>query len=428
MNSELISDNGSIEPFWLRIPRFFSYPAQSSVLIVMAGFSLLQLLANLPAIGWVVSLLLWLAAYKYSYEVLVHTAEGNLDPPESRNMAGTDSIGIQQFFLMLGMILLVWGVLWFTQSLFLAGMLALFFLVSFPAAIITLAMTQSLASSLNPLIWVSLMHRIGFPYLLVVLFLFLMVISMFTLEAFITPASPVAQLFMGPVFYFVEFYFMVAMFHLMGYMIYQYHEVLGVEVNGPEERSSVRAASPDAQLIAETQALVQDGKLPDAIEKVGRTIRGQGGTRELHEHYRKLLRLKGDKAGQLNHARQYLPVLLEALDQPYQAVDLVAECYQCDPAFALSNPKYIGTLAEHAELKGRHSLAIQLTNGFAKRFPSHPDIPRNYFLVAKILTDHMGEDKKALGILRSLLKKYPDHPLQPEISHYVRTLESIGAG
>ncbi len=428
MESDLIRDNRRIEPFWLRIPKFFTYPAQGSVLLVLAGFSVLQVLTLLPAIGWLVSLLLWLAAYKYAYEVLVHTAEGNLDPPESRFMAGTDSIGIQQFFLTVGMVLMVWAVMILTRSLFLTGFTALFLMFAFPAAVITLAMTQNLASALNPVIWVSLMQRIGFPYFLVVLFLFLMITGMGTLEAFITPGSMLGYALMQPMFYFIEFYFMVAMFHLMGYMIYQYHEELGIEINSDNERASVRAASPDAPLIAETKEMVQDGNLPEAAEKVGRIIRAQGGTPELHDHYRKLLRLKGDSRELVQHAGQYIPILLDALGLPYKAVDVAAECYRLDPKFSLANPAYITMLAEHANQQGKHTLVMQLTSGFAKRFPDHRDIPKNFFMVARILTDNKGEDKKALGILQSLLKKYPNHPLQPEIHEYAQTLENMGVG
>ncbi len=427
MESELIQNRGEIEPFWLRIPKFFAYPAQSSVLWVMIGFSLLQALTYLPAIDWIVALLLWLAAYKYSYEVLVHTAEGHLDPPESRYMAGTDSMGLKQFFLTTGMILMVWAVAMITGSMFLTGILALFLLFALPAAIITLAMTQNVASALNPVIWISLISRVGLPYLIVVFFLFLMVSGMGTLEAFIVPDDKTTFILMRPVFYFIDFYFMVAMFHLMGYMIYQYHEELGVEVKAHVERPSVRAAAPDEPLIAETKAMIQDGNLTEAVEKIGNVIRRQGGTQDLHEHYRKLLRLSGNTQGQLEHAELYIPVLLEALELPYKAVDVVADCYRAKPSFTLSNPKYITTIAEHADRKGLHKLALQLTSGFAKRFPNHPDIPRNYFLAARILSDKMGEDTKALGIMHSLLKKYPDHPLQPQIRQYAQTLENIVA-
>ena len=99
------------------------------------------------------------------------------------------------------------------------------------------------------------MQRIGIPYFLVVFFLFLMITGMGTLEAFITPSSTLGNALMQHMFYFIEFYFMVAMFHLMGYMIYQYHEELGIEVNSDNERASVRAASPDFPLIAETREM-----------------------------------------------------------------------------------------------------------------------------------------------------------------------------
>jgi tetratricopeptide (TPR) repeat protein len=424
MESGLVHHHGRIEPFWLRIPSFFAYPSQKSVLMVMIGFSVLQVFTYLPAIDWIVALLLWLAAYKYSYEVLVHTAEGHLDPPESRYMAGTDSMGLRQFFLVIGMILMVQGVWWFTESMIISGIFALCMLLAFPAAIITLGMTRSLFAALNPVTWISLIARIGGPYFLVFLFLFMMVSSVGALEAFLEPDSLLLYTLMRPLFYFIDFYFMVAMFHLMGYMIYQYHEELGVDVTS-SERPSERAAAPDVPLIAQAKDLVQEGKLSEAVDLVGGQLRSQGGTPELHDHYRKLLRLKKDKRALLEHAGQYIPILLESAEKPQKAVDVVAECYKMDPRFTLTYPAYVTTLAEHANNRGMHKVALQLTSGFAKRFPNHPDIPVNYFLAAKILTDRMGEDEKALSILRSLKKKFPEHPLQPEIQRYTQTLENI---
>ncbi len=425
MESELVHDHGRIQPFWLRIPSFFAYPSQKSVLMVMIGFSVLQIFTFIPGVDWIVALLLWLAAYKYSYEVLVHTAEGHLDPPESRYMAGTDSMGLRQFLLVIGMMLMVQGVWWFTESMIISGVFALCLLLAFPAAIITLGMTRSLFAALNPITWISLISRIGGPYFLVFFFLFLMVTSVGSLEAFIAPDGELMYVLMRPIFYFLDFYFMVAMFHLMGYMIYQYHEELGVEVTIPYSRPSDRAASPDSPVISQAKDLVQEGRLAEAVDLVGGQLRSRGGTPELHEHYRKLLLLKKDKRALLEHANQYLPILLESVENPHKAVDVVAECYKMDPQFSVSYPAYVTTLAEHANRRGMHKLALLLTSGFAKRFPNHPDIPVNYLLAAKILTDRLGEDEKALAILRSLKKKYPEHPLQPEIQHYTQTLENI---
>ena len=314
MESKLVHDHGRIQPFWLRIPSFFAYPSQKPVLMVMIGFSVLQVFTYLPGIDWIVALLLWLAAYKYSYEVLVHTAEGHLDPPESRYMAGTDSMGLRQFFLVIGMMLMVQGAWWFTESMIISGIFALFLLLAFPAAIITLGMTRSLFAALNPITWISLIARIGGPYFLVFLFLFFMVSSMGALEAFLEPDSFLFYTLMRPLFYFIDFYFMVAMFHLMGYMIYQYHEELGVEVTATHQRPADRAAAPDAPLITQSKDLVQEGKLAEAVDLVGGQLRGHGGTPELHDHYRKLLLLKKDKRALLEHANQYLPILLESVE------------------------------------------------------------------------------------------------------------------
>src|SRR5690606_119867 len=62
----------------------------------------------------------------------------------------------------------------------------------------------------------------------------------------------------------VSFWGLFAAFHLMGYLIYQYHEALGYE---PAARDGLPGRhAPDADLLGEAEAHVRDGHPDAALE------------------------------------------------------------------------------------------------------------------------------------------------------------------
>ena len=62
-----------------------AYPAQGPALLTLAVLSLLRLLGYVPAWGWLLDLLLWVAMYRYAADVLWQSANGRDDAPEGYN-------------------------------------------------------------------------------------------------------------------------------------------------------------------------------------------------------------------------------------------------------------------------------------------------------------------------------------------------------
>jgi len=404
----------------------FAYPARPAALAPIVGLSILNILTFLPGVGFFVRALLWLAAWKYAYEVLANTARGRLDPPESRYVASTEFLAVKQFALTVIMIGMLMAVAALGKSGALTVLAALFLALALPAGIMTLAMTRSLTAALNPFTWIEIMRRIGIPYLVGALFLGMMLSGMGSVEYFLLPAAE-SSWYMGSVFYFIELYFLVAMFYLMGYMIYQYHDALGVQLSATRKPLPGRENAPDQAMLNAAQALVAAGDIDQAIANLKREINTRGATPQVHDHYRKLLHIKGDKHTLLEHGHEYAMILLRALEQPKKALRVVEDCFKLDSGFDLHNAQAITELAELAERYGNYKLALKLTSGFARKYPGNRHIAQNYFLSAKIMSDKLNQDEKALGVLRSLLKQFPDHELQPEIAQYAQMLEGIVA-
>lgn len=421
--SSLATDPDRIPPVWERLPQIFAYPFKSASLAALGFYAaLFGIGIVVPVFGWLFWLLAWIGLYKFAYDVLEATALGRDSPPEIQS-GNTSWVLVKTFALSVILTVAIGLIAVMTGSMFLTGAAALFVALALPAAIIILAMTNSLLNALNPLTWIGIMRTVGLAYFIASLLLGLLALSQGMAEFVL--ASVVGYGLLGQVgLFLIGGYFMVASFHLMGYLVYQHHEALGVEpVATPGELQKEESASP---LLSEAEALVKDGQIDEAIAFLDRQLR-QGGLPEEHDRYRKLLELQGRKEDLLAHGRQYLTILLYGLEQPKKALRVAEECLKLDPKFEPAQPKQVLDLARVADQFELYDLVIRLTNGFAKRHPKHPDVAENYYLAAKALFHGRGEAAKAENILGQLQKHYPDHRLQEEIGR-LRTVAARVAG
>lgn len=401
-----------IVPFWNRLREISLYPLHADAMLTICVLALCHLVAYLP-LGRFLDLLVWVAMYKYAFECLRASANGRLTPPEG-SIGVEDSTG--------------WSQIWL-QFLFIVAAIAGFVLLGpgggfavllllglcWPAAVMSLAMDQNLLHALNPATWLAILGRLGWPYVAVVLLYFVFFASQLYAQAFAMQVLPgfLAIVLVGAISHYV----IVATFHLMGYLIYQYHEEVGYEPEQAPAPLRRATADPDQETLDEAARLVRDGDPDGARERVAQQLRSRGGTEALHAQYRKLLALGGQREEQLRHGREWITLLLSQ-DKDRRAVDVARECLDLDPAFQPSSPDEIARIAQKAVDAGNTQVALKLLSGFGKRYPKHRDIPQNYLLAAKLLAERMGRDAEARTLLDQLAKAYPQHPLAADIAAY----------
>jgi len=424
--SELFAAGETIPPVWSRIPQFFAYPLKFGVLAVLAGFAVLRLLALLlpiPFVGFIIFLLTWMGLYKYAYEVLAHTAQGNLEPPETQYVTETDFAAFKHVGLMFLMLFGTILVAAFTGSAVLALLAGLFFGLAWPAAIITLAMTGSLLSALNPATWMSVMGRIGWPYLAAVIFLLMMQWSAGFVRWLFASATGGTGFVVVIGAFFISGYFLIASFHLMGYLVYQFHEELGVEVD--EAATGGAPASEDERIVVESRQMIQDGRVEQAIELLAGRLKREGGTPEVHDQYRQLLRLQGRNEELLAHDREYVGQLLHGFGQSRKALLVTDECLRLDPSFRPPNSGDSVELVHLGDQFAMPEVVVGLGREFVKEHPDNESAPEVTLSVARALSDRMGDDAGALELLRSLERRHPEHPLSEEARSLAQTLEKV---
>ena len=415
----------AIEPFWQRLGKIFAYPLQREALLTIALLSIARLLGYIPGpVGWIFDLLITIAILRYAGEVLYRTAHGRMDAPTGLN--SDDQRGWTLFWVQLGLVLMVL----FGQFVAVAmeapllGTLALGLVaLGMPGAMASAAIDGDWARALNPLLWLTVMLRLGAPYFLLAGLCLLVAASAGNAQELLesTLPGPFAAIAGALALH----YALVAVFHLMGYTVWQYHARLGFE---PDEGGllATPVVDPDADALARAEALAADGELAAAEALLREHLRERGGSDAVRDRHRKFLRLRGDKPALLADGRETINVRL-ARDDERGAVAMWRECRELDPAFWPSDPGQVHRLATRAATMGLSDLALKGVSGFHKAFPKHPDIPRNYLLAARLLVDRFGQDAKALELLRQLQQGYAQHPLAGEIADYAKTVEALAA-
>lgn len=79
------------------------------------------------------------------------------------------------------------------------------------------------------------------------------------------------------------------------------------------------------------------------------------------------------------------------------------------------NPDVILPLACYLSEENHPDDALSLLNGFAARYPAHPDVVKNYLLAVNIMRRDFGDHAGARELLERLAQTYPEHPDYPLI-------------
>ena len=408
-------------PFWHRLRQITLYPFRGAAFYSLLALTLASLLGLVPVIGWVVSLLVWVGAYKYAFEILRATADGRMEAPEVvldlDDGVVSRPIGMQLFFIAL-IVLAMW----------LGGPvigLATIALVAFlqPGCVMSLAIDGSLSHALNPATPLGVVSRIGWPYLAVFGLLFVIQASMFTAAAWLAGVMPpvLADLAVTA----VAFWALFAAFHLMGYLVYQYHEVLGYVPSGADALPGRH--TPDADLLEEAQGYVRDGQLGTALELLRGETRSRAVSLVTHDLFHRLLRQNGDTAALTEHAGQYLnQLMLERQDR--RALGLLRECLDTDPDFVPLQIEHAVQLVERARLAGQGQLASDVLLSLLRAHPRHPDAPRWGLDAALLMADRMDRDAEARALLEQAQERCEDEELQAKIEAALMALQApVGA-
>ncbi|MCX7556735.1 hypothetical protein OS187_07850 [Xanthomonadaceae bacterium JHOS43] len=359
----MTTSRSPVEPFWNRLPDIARYPFRGGALVSLFVFSLGGLLGLLPGlIGLILGLVVWVASYRYAFEILVRTANGQMDAPEIATH--TDSGVVWRFILLWLLYVVLFVACLLIGGIALGTVAMLLLCLLLPGAIISLAMEGSLGKAIDPSTPFAIMSRIGAPYFAAFGLLFVIQISAATASGWLThfiPAILADLLVMA-----TTLWGLFATFHLMGYLVFQYHEALGFDPGGAHEKPALRTR--DTDLMDAVEAKVADGNVDAALAQLTSEMRDRAVPGKTHELYRKLLRSRNDATALLEHAGLYLNLLMLE-KQERRALALARESLDLDRTFTPQQSEDGHRLALRGKDLGQTQLAIDLWLAMLKRWP-----------------------------------------------------------
>ena len=417
-----------VVPFWNRLPQFFLYPLHPRPLIFMIVLSAASVFFADPGmINGLMGIAIFGVLLKYSHAALTKTARGSFTPPPIN--AETISEDFQIVFKQLAILIII--VVATVQVIAVAGgWIGILFLIvavlAIPAMIIVLVATKSLLNAVNPVVWGGMPWRIGWGYLLMYLFLAILgVAPAFVTRYFVAHLPAASHVFL---FNLAKCFYTIISYHLMGYVMLQYHEEVGYEVDADETDSFLsQDVVPDdagSQFLTRVDIFIKEGKIDDAITLIKRETPGDISNLDLAERYFNLLKIKQLIPDMLKHARRYLELLAEAKDKT-RLGEVYAACVAADPGFT-PGVAAVFKIAGCFNQAGNPKDAIQVYNRFIKANPKDPMIPKACFLAANIINEKLKNPQRAAGLLKGVLKAYPNHQLVPHIQKYLKQVEAAG--
>ena len=403
------------------LAQILRYPLQPSAFSTIAALAVAHLVNYLPGVGWLLGVVVWVAFFKYGFEVLRWTANGRDAAPEI-SFTVSDAIGLYAVLLLILVELLLFLVgLWY--GLIATLCVGIVLMSAMPAMMIVLALEEGMARALNPVVWLQIGTRIGRPYLLPVGFFCAALIVQSVIAAVIGSIMP--GIIATVLIYAVVNYLMIANFHLIGSMIYQHRDELGY-TGHLELQDDVPWTDSSRSVLEAARNRAATGDIPGAANLLRDEIAAHPQALALHDEYRHWLKQGDDRIELAAHGKEYIPVLL-AQDQQRRAVDVARECLALDPAFKLDAAEDITRLAKVAADAGQTQLALSLLGGFHKRFRNHPDIAPNYLLAAKLLAERMNKEMLARALLQQIKVTLPDDPAIANVDAYLAFLDQLAS-
>ncbi|MET0288274.1 MAG: hypothetical protein ABW178_01455 [Pseudoxanthomonas sp.] len=409
------------EPFWRRLRSITLFPLRGAAFYTMLALTAFSLLSMLPGlVGLIFRLITWLAIYKAAFDILRNTADGHMEAPEV-SMGISDGAVVRMLALMILMITFIVAVAILVDPI--VALMAMVLCVFMqPGATISLAMDGSLRRAANPMVSLGLAVRIGWPYLAAFGLLFVIQASGATAKHWLGNAMP--PILGDVVLMLVSIWALFATFHLMGYLVYQYHEELGYEP-ALHARIDYQRDSPDQRLLDEAESHVREGRLDTAVEILRAEVRSRAVGLPVHELYQRLL-AKSSRAGERGeHARYFLGQLL-ADKQDRRALNLLRESLEADADFVPLTQEHAVHLVERARQSGQSQLTLDALRAMLRAWPRAPDVAQWSLDAALLLAERFGRDDEARALLTDALARCDDAAQRQKLEAALRAVTPAG--
>lgn len=410
------------QPFWERIPQLFGYGLQAGPLAFAALLALASLF--MPR-----SLLLWIGLFsvatKYLHGVIEASSQADKEAP---SLLGAFAVeGFWLFSKQLVVFLVAFAALWLaadfdSEALYWAVTIGI--LLVMPASIIRLALDKDLGAALSPEEVGRVIKAMGWRYLILCAFLFILWQSPSWVTTMLSHGLP--RVVLVPLAVFLFAYFGVVMCAMLGYAVFQYQGALGYVIADEGAQTTFPAADYlRRRALAEAEIRLKEGQSAQALETLTVALQCSPDDLKLNERFHQLLFGLNARERCLRHLAHYLPLAAQANPPLAATAWLNARRLKADylPENALVCERIAGALLERH--KAREGLS--LLRNLHRRCPDYPHIPRAYLLAARGFAEGLGQLEQAQQLLAFIRARYPQSPLLGEVAALEATLAKLTA-
>ncbi|VAW94588.1 hypothetical protein MNBD_GAMMA22-2419 [hydrothermal vent metagenome] len=425
---QALAAENSIESFWNRLPFFFLYPIKFSSLLFLFLLSLMSIgIEYDPILAISIPIFVIIFFLRYAYISLEQTAKGHMQIP-----GFSIDLLFNQLDIPLKQILIIVAAIALNFTVYdIIGKGAFIFtlilsIIAAPASIMVLATEYSFFRAFNPLIIARLIMRVGKSYAILCLFLALLMLSSEVSFALMSKVIPVKYIW--PEYFFINMYFTLIMYTMMGYVIFQFHEQLGykieIDLDQHTKDDNQESDQNKHESIIQAEILLKEGKIELAIDVLSKAIKSFPADFSLKAMYQKLLKVTGNTDALEQHASSYIERSLMSHKQAL-AVDVFIETREIIPNFLPNKAKSRYELAQYLNEKNYTEYALACVNNLHRDFPSYDGITKAYFLAAKIMCEKLGDDDKAITVLEFVLSNYTINVLKQEMLDYLEMIKNL---
>lgn len=379
--SSLGSANNA-EPFWRRLDKSFRYPLNANALTLIVGVSFLNTVLMFIPLTFIWQIMLTGAMVSYCFACLKQTASGKLVAPDIKEAyEGGVNLLVKLFAILLiyavsiGLISAVAGI----KVMNIAAMLAV---ITFPASIILLALSNSLLASINPVGQFRLIISIGLPYGLILAFIMIMTGSVGLISEVIGSQFDLITLWLQAT---VSNYYIVVVFHIMGYMIFQYQAELGfaARANSGERREE---RSDEEKTKHRIDLLLKEGRFEVAFNELAVAARKYPQDPDFSRLCFEFIHESRNGRYIAEFGSLYLDQLVKKR-QDQQLKTLYRRILQIESDFQPDKPETRHQLARVLRQSGDTKSAIKLLNRLHKDFPEYKELADAYEFMAECLAE-----------------------------------------
>ncbi|HBX53909.1 hypothetical protein [Pseudomonas sp. UBA2684] len=410
----------SAQPFWERIATFFVYGLQTGPLAFAALLALASLFMPRSIILWVV---LFSVATKYFHSVIEASSQADKQAPSL--LSAFSGEGFSLFFKQLAVFLIAFAALWLaadfdSEALYWAVNIGI--LLALPASIIRLALDKELGAALSPEQVGQVIGAMGWRYLILCAFLFILWQSPSWVTYMLSSGLP--RVVLLPIAAFLFAYFGVVMCAMMGYAVFQYQGALGYVIADEEAQAAFPAAEfLRRRALAEAEIRLKEGQSAQALETLTVALERDADDLKLNERFHQLLFGLHARERCLRHLAHYLP-LAARLNPPLAATALL-NARQLQADYLPDDALVCERLAAALLLRHKTREGLSLLRNLHQRFPAYPHIPRAYLLAARGFAEDLGQVEPAQKLLAFIRMRYPQSPLLGDVAALEATLAKL---